>query len=177
MIKFFKQHLYHPSYLEWLRKRRIEKRLDKLQRDFFSYKVAFEELLDLTGLVYVHLHPTSDLHTQLQIRDKLHILHTIDLDQFDFVIQKRAEMTHDYIAALMGKGEEEEARQACSSLLDLIRSRAKKGFRDRDPSISTNCGFIDGRAIKIDVGRFVKDPTIAFCTREELLRISAPFRK
>lgn len=174
VLKLFKQHLYHPSYVERLQKRRIDKRVDKLQRDFFSYKVAFEELLDVTGLVYVHLQPTPDLNVQLQIRDKLHILHTIDLNRFDFIIQKRAELVHDYIAMLMNTGKEEEAHRACSSLIDLICSRAKRGFRDRDPSISTNCGFLEGRAIKIDVGRFVKDPTI--CVREELIRTIAPFR-
>ncbi|MDN3506478.1 MAG: hypothetical protein P0S96_04540 [Simkaniaceae bacterium] len=183
VIKFFKQRLFRPSLLLKLnpippvRNKRIAKRLDKWRRDFFSYKVASTTLQEETGVLYSHLNPTKHLQTKLKITDRLGIEHKIDLDQFDFIVQKRAERVYDRIDRLMAKENLEGAKQALAQVFTLIDTRAKKGYRDRDPNIRTNCGFIENKAVKIDVGRFVlseemKNPAFR---REELKRIIEPF--
>ncbi|NGX47199.1 MAG: hypothetical protein K1000chlam3_00571 [Chlamydiae bacterium] len=189
VIKFFKQRLFRPSwllnhlplpaFLHKFREKRNFKRADKLQRDFFSYKIAFEELHEETGLIYSHLNPTSHLKTKLAIKDRLGIRHFIDLDRFDFVVQKRATRVYDQIDELMGSGKVEEAKQALKEVFVMIQTRAKKGFRDRDPNIRTNCGFIGSRAIKIDVGRFVRseDMRKKEIYSADLKRITAPFEE
>ena len=187
VVKFFKQRLFRPSWLlnhlpltplfHKYREKRNWKRLDKFQRDFSSYKVAFEELQQETGVIYSHLNPTTHLKTKLAITDRLGIVHNVDLDHLDFIVQKRADRVYDRIDRLMQSGKIEEAKQSIKGVFAMIHARSEKGFRDRDPNIQTNCGFIGNRAIKIDVGRFVKCEEMK--TKEvrdaDLSRITAPF--
>ena len=189
VIKFFKQRVYRvPFFLDllpfpWPLKRyqikRHWKKSDKLYRDFTSYKMAFEEMQDLTGLLYIHLNPTNAIQKQLVITDKLGQPHLINLDEVDFVIQRRAEMVYDRIDSLMKRGAEKEAQEAITSVLHLVLERAKRGILDRDPNVRTNCGFIGNQAIKVDVGRFTRDSKAkapAFY-HADLVKIAAPFKQ
>ncbi len=176
VIKFFKQRLYHPCLIDHLRKGRVLKKAEKLRRDFMSYKAAFETLPEETGVLYLHLLPTDHLKTNLQIYDKNHRDYTLFLDDFEFIIQRRAERAQDRLYALLSAGKKEEAKTACRSLFALIAARAKKGFCDRDPDIGNNCGFLGDKAIKLDVGRLVKDPKMVNSIREEIAQIALPFR-
>ena len=187
VVKFFKQRLFRPSWLlnhiplpkvlHHYRFKRNWKRNDKRARDFFSYKVSAEDLKDETGVLYSHLNRTTHLKKTLLITDRLGIQHPIALDNFDFIIQRRAERVYDRIDRLMQMGNREKAKEALLQVFSLISTRAKKGYRDRDPNIRTNCGFIGDKAIKIDVGRFVKNEEMKTPEKhnEELLRIVAPF--
>jgi hypothetical protein len=187
VIKFFKQRLFRPSwllnhlplppFLTKFREKRNWKRKDKFQRDFFSYKVAFDDLQEETGVLYSHLNPTTHLKKKLEITDRLGISHLIDLDHFDFVVQKRADRVYDRIDRLMSAKRIEEAKKAVREVFSLIHTRAVKGYRDRDPNIQTNCGFIGDRAIKIDVGRFVKSEEMKKkeVRNADLERIIVPF--
>ncbi|NGX45667.1 MAG: hypothetical protein K940chlam2_00823 [Chlamydiae bacterium] len=186
VIKFFKQRLFRPPHLLNLlplpkllfhyREKRNFIRRDKLARDFFSYRVSFVELQEQTGVLYTHLNRTKGHFDKLTITDKLGIRHRLEPDKFDFIVQKRAISVHDYIDSCR---DSQEAGRAFASIFHLIKVRALKGYRDRDPNIRTNCGFLDGRAIKIDVGRFV--PSEIMQTHEgwegELNRIVAPFEE
>ena len=166
VVKFFKERLFTPSYLlnalplpfflHKFRDKRNWKRADKLSRDFASYKMAFEELKKETRLLLIHLNLTP-LHETLHIRDKLGIEHRLELDKFSFILQKRAEPSYHYIQRLMHEGKTAEAKEAVKKLIFLVKQRCEKGFRDRDPDIRTNCGFVEGEAIKIDVGRLEKN--------------------
>jgi hypothetical protein len=187
-LKFFKQRVFKvplwvahfpiPWVLDRYRAKKTWQRADKLQRDFSSYKIAFEELPDETGMVFVHLNQTDNLKTILKITDKLGIAHELDLDKMDFVIQKKGVLAHDKITGHMQRGEIEEAKASIKQLMSLIVNRSKKGFHDRDPNIRTNCGFMGDRAVKIDVGRFVKDEKIKRpeVYLSELVRITGPLR-
>lgn len=189
VIKFFKQRLFKPSkllnilplpkLLHRFRYKRNWKRQDKLKRDFFSYKVSFDELKEQTGIIYSHLNKTHHLKKKLTITDRLHIKHVLDLDMFDFIVQKRAEPVYDHMNKLMAAHDLQSAHNALKSIFSLISIRCEKGFRDRDPNIRTNCGFIENRAIKIDVGRFVKNEAMQTkeCHNEELVRICSPFEE
>lgn len=189
VIKFFKQRVFRePTWFAWTpipfvldryKEKKRMKRIDKLERDFGSYVFAFDELQEFTGVTYIHLNQTSDLHTELPIVDRLGITHMLDLDQFDFIIQKKAELVYDRVNESMAAGRESAAQETISQVLRFIVERCQRGFHDRDPNIRTNCGFIDGKAVKIDVGRFVKSTESRkpeFYHRE-LLRISAPFQE
>lgn len=188
VIKFFKQRLFKPSHLlnsvplptilHRFRAKRNWKRADKLVRDFASYKYAFEELHDETKVVYVHLNSTTSLKKKLQITDKIGIHHTIDLDTTNFIVQKRAEPVFVRIHTLMMQGKVEEAKQNIGQILRLHTARAEKGFRDRDPDVLSNCGFIGAHAIKLDVGRFEKNDALKKpeIYRQEIKKIMVPFK-
>lgn len=186
-IKVFKQCKFQVplwirmTHIPWLLDRFYEKkayrRKDKLERDFISYKIAFDELKDETALLCVHLNKTDDLKQKIHFVDRLQISHFVDADSLDFVIQRRADLVHARIADLMREGKIEEAKNAVSRILQLIVTRCEKGFQDRDPNIRTNCGFAGEHPIKIDVGRFIKNETMKRpdVKKQELFRIAKPF--
>lgn len=188
VIKFFKQRLFRPpcilnalplpKFLHRYRQKRNWKRRDKLERDFFSYKVAFELLQEQTGVIYAHLQKTKNLKQPLEIIDRLHIHHKLNLNKFDFIVQKRAEKVYDRIDFLIRTKNVEEAQNSIKEIFRLIITRAQLGFRDRDPNIRTNCGFIGNRAVKIDVGRFVFSETIKTPEKikQDVTMIIKPFK-
>lgn len=188
-LKLFKQEkfslpfwmrIFHiPYILDRYRAKKIWSREDKLFRDFTSYKIAFDELQEETGVIYVHLNKSETWKRKLTLIDRLNIEHHIEIDALDFVIQRRAELVYDRITRLMRAGLKAEAEKSVSEVIALIERRAKKGYHDRDPNVRTNCGFIGEKAIKIDVGRFVfqekmKDPRVM---KQEVIRITAPFKE
>lgn len=189
VIKFFKQSLFKapfwatylplPFFLQRYKDKCVWKKVDKLARDFSSYRTAISQLKDYTGLVCVHLNKTSGKLKRLRIFDKLNISHFVDLDKTDFIIQRRAELTYDRIRRFMTSGQQKAAEQTIVAVLNLQLAICQEGFRDRDPNIRTNCGFVDEKPMKIDVGRFVpcatmRDPVFV---AEHFARICTPFAK
>lgn len=175
---FWIQHFPIPWMIGKYRNKKIESRKDKIERDFASYKIAFEELPQETGVVYIHLNPTSHLQKKLTLIDKRGKSHRVDLDSIDFVVQKKADLVYDRISLLMEQKEIDKAQKAIDSIVDLIVSRCERGYHDRDPNVRTNCGFLGERAIKIDVGRLMHDESVKEPARikQELLRITSPFQ-
>lgn len=188
VLKLFKQKNFtYPVWLSYLpvpylldryKEKKRWKRDDKLFRDFSSYKTAFDDLQPFTGVIYIHLNPTSHLNRAITITDNLGIQHQIDLDRFDFILQKKAEYVYDRINDAVRDGDIEKAKRATAQVIHFIVNRCKLGYHDRDPNIRTNCGFIGEDMVKIDVGRLVyreeiKEPKVYL---NELAKITAPFK-
>lgn len=169
VLKFFKHHLRRvpwlfsnlplPSSLEYLRENKRIKRENKLIRDFSSYKLCFEKLPEETGLIFIHLNKTNGRLPSVAIIDKLNIAHRVALDEVEFVIQKRATLAHAYIDELMRTNRIEEAKNAVAGICDLIIKRSQKGIFDEDAKIHRNFGFVDDKAVVVDVGRLKIDYT------------------
>ncbi len=140
VIKFFRHHHL--------------KKNSKLAKDFGSYKIAFERLRTETGLLYLHLNKTNHLLQTLDLIDKLGIHHPINLDQYEFLVQKRAQLAYPALQEWIREGKIEEAKQALTALVDLLRARQEKGIHDKDPDLNTNFGFIGVTPIQFDIGRF-----------------------
>lgn len=168
VIKFLKQkHLRTFSELStlpmphFLRKKaeaQITRRKLRVDNLFSSCKLAYEELSDESGLVYIHLNRTPIFKQKIQITDKLGFKHTLNLDDYEFILQKRAISVKEVFAGI----EDQELERRVALLVDLVKSRCEKGIRDRDRSFVQNVAFsLDGEhALFIDVGQFYKDPTI-----------------
>jgi hypothetical protein len=155
VLKLVKNYLYFPlSFIESLPL--VNKKKSKMMRDFTSYKLAFEELANESGLIYLHLNPTKNLLPKVTLFDKLGIEHVISLDGTLFILQKKADLLYPHLNALMKVGDIDGAKSALSSLLTLLKIRLEKGIYDEDAKLHRNCGFIDNKALFIDVGRFCK---------------------
>lgn len=185
-LKFFKQrHFREPTYLNYIpfipryRNLKFAKRSKRIHQEYGSYKLGFEELPQETALVYLHLNKTNHLKKSVTLIDRLHIEHQIDLDTTDFILQRRAQLVPDTINNQMEMQDIMGAKKTISSVVDLIVYRCKAGYGDKDPNIATNCGIFEGRAIKIDVGRFYRDPRmkLPLFYKPELLHLTRPFRK
>jgi hypothetical protein len=145
----------------------------KLERAFGSYALAWNELRSETGLIAIHLAKTDRQFGVATIVDRLGIRHPIDLDTVSFVIQKRATSAYTYLAKLQ---HDEEKMRAIVSILDLIVYRFQKGIADNDPLIRTNVGFVEGKAILIDIGPFSKRSNLNTLFSTEFLRITASLK-
>jgi len=126
------------------------------KKDFKSYKLAYEELRRESALLLLHLNPTVNRYGKLTLVDRLHIEHVLSLDDTLFLLQRRAELIFPSLSASMEKGDVEGAKNKISSLVQLLFCRAERGIEDNDSNVRKNFGFIDGRAVMIDVGRLKK---------------------
>jgi hypothetical protein len=145
-----------PGPLQGALKRFLGIREFRLERTFQSIKLAYDALREETGLIYLHLNPTIDLHRTLTLYDACGIRHEVPLDSAKFFLQKRATPTEKHFAQLKKTGDHKSAEASVDSLIQMILTRCCKGFGDRD-IINRNIGFIGTQAIEIDSGSFLKN--------------------
>ncbi len=152
--------LSHLPFLGSLASAKADYFSGKLLKTFKSYEIAFEEMQDKTGLLYIHLKPTQDLPQTLTIVDPLRISHTINPNQTGFLIQKKAILIYPALKDYVSRSDISAAKTALSSLVDLFFWKWDQGIADNDPLIRTNYGIIDGKAIQIDVGPLSKETVL-----------------
>jgi hypothetical protein len=167
VIKFFKLHHLQPSV--WLRMLRwpwrmegyrLEKMMEKrreLFKTFMSYKIAYDELSEETGMLFLHLNKSEHLKRVLSFSDPLGIVHRVDLDQMEFFVQRCAAPFFPQVEHYIALGEKERVKQVLSELVSILVMRNQKGIFDKDPDIGTNFAVLDHKTVQIDVGRFSKD--------------------
>lgn len=169
ILKFFK---YADSSLpEWtskipllnhfkpFRPKRIEKAAWKRTRDFQGYQIAFDHFREETGLVDLHLFPTQNTYPTITLYDKLGIIHSLDLNNAPFILQKRALPIYEQFSSWIQKNEIGKLQQGISDLISLCAKRISKNIFDDDVHFYSNFGFVDEKPIQIDPGHFKLSPT------------------
>lgn len=189
VLKFFKYQRFRPqfwlSYLTFIPgidsyyKNKVDKKKQKLESVFQSWKIAYNDLQPETGVVYIHLNKTNHLDKTILLYDKIDSEHRISADRYEFMLQRKAELLCPTIDRLMAIGDVQEARELLNKLVALIVSEYKRGYADNDHALMQNTGVLDGRPIHIDLGQFVKnervkDPQVY---HQELFNKTWKFRK
>jgi hypothetical protein len=166
VLKFFRMRRVLPSnwlikipLLESYKQEKIKRKFEDLSRDFISYKIAYEQLKDETGLLYIHLNKTDILHQKITLFDKIRVKHTIDMDSMEFLLQKKADLFYPAVEEMLSVGKNSEIKQCVKDLIHLLAYRSSLGIYDKDPDINTNFGICEGKTLQIDVGRYRPDPT------------------
>ncbi|MBS0620746.1 MAG: hypothetical protein JSS61_04735 [Verrucomicrobia bacterium] len=185
ILKFLKQHKlsskswlsmfpfsFNPYYIDSLAKEK------KWKQTFDACKTSYLELKKETGLIYVHLNRTRDLHKKVTLFDQDGNVHHIDVDRTSFYLQKRAQLIYSRISELMHQGDVERAQQIITSVFSLIDDLGRKGVVENDPILRKNFGLIDDIAVQIDVGRLRIDPEMQKnpLYKDEIASISNSFR-
>ncbi len=154
VLKFFrmKHEIFHLRDL-W-EGDRSQERKENLFSIYASHKLAFEEMQEDAGLMYIHLNKTTDLNKKVKLIDKLHRSYVVDLDQVEFVVQERAELIFDRLQKL--RSNKERMNEALTQVMDLVRRRIDKRIADHDKAVTHNFGFVGDRAIQLDVGRIFR---------------------
>lgn len=162
VLKFFKmKHLTPKWWLKYLsfpglekyRFRKYERRLLKGQTLFQNYKNAYENQREETGLIYLHLNKEKIFDINTKIIDRCQKIHYFNLNNFEFILQKKACLLGDYLQQLMSQNKKEGAVQAVRTFFDYIIKQARNGFGDQDSGIFHNYGFIGDQVIHFDIGR------------------------
>ncbi len=127
---------------------------------FQSCKLAYQELQDETALLYLKLHRTSYFKKPLILIDKLGIQHILDPNLLQFALQKKVSLASPLIKKLVRSGKKEEAKKVVSAVIEHLRARCRKGIKDRDSGTRRNIGYLEGKAVSIDIGSFTKVPSL-----------------
>lgn len=185
VIKFFnprsviKESWFHQfekwrrfNSLKWITNTYIRKKL-RLKKYFLRYEMAFKDLKEESGLVYVHLDPSTCLSKSVNIVDKEGKHHLVPLDAYPFVLQKKVELTMEHLGRLVKSGDVDGAKKSVEQIYELFLSRAQKGYTDRLQTLHKNYGFFEGRAVQLDVGRIRKISSVAEKPIKEMKRIVA----
>ena len=131
-----------------------QKKLSQRTKEaLYSAKLCMEELGSQTGVVYAHLNPTKDLVPSFKLRDFYGQEFRVYGDDAYFVVQKKAVPFIKKISILMNNDDVDGAKRHIDQVLDLYVSLARKGYIQRD---GFNVGFVEDRAIFIDVWHFEK---------------------
>jgi hypothetical protein len=170
VIKFFKYQRFRPqawinlfTFLPSVANYQVVKaqeKNEKLNKVFTSWKIAYEVLKNETGVVYVHLNKTPEWNQFLTIRDKMGFFHRVDLDQTEFMLQKRATMLCPTIDQLMAKDKTEEATLLIDRLLTMLLLEYGAGYADNDHALMQNTGVLNGFPIHVDVGQFIHNASV-----------------
>jgi hypothetical protein len=146
-----------PLLKQWIRHRnhgKIDERKNKLIN---AFELCFQKAARETGLLYLHFTPTQDLNAPICLTDSKGNSRFVDLNQEQFVLQKKATLATTTLETLMKEGDLQGAMCAIDKLLQLHVTLHEKGLRNRDPNFRSNCGFIGLEPVLIDVGRVVEE--------------------
>lgn len=170
VVKFFKYQRFRPqawinlfSFIPAVEQYQLDKtqeKKEKLEKVFTSWKIAFETLRNETGVIYVHLNKGNDWKKSLTIRDKLGLMHQVDLDQTEFMLQRRAVMLKPAIDTLMAQKKNEEAELIIDRLLTMLLLEYARGYADNDHALMQNTGVLNGHPIHIDIGQFIHNDSV-----------------
>ena len=133
---------------------------------FASYELAYSRLKEETGLLFFHPQPCTDCPA-VTLVDPLNIEHRVDLSKTAYVLQEKAIMAYPYFDTCSAP----QAERAIQSLVALMQKKMALGIADRDPLIRTNFGFVEGRAVQVDIGPFSLEK-ISRNQKEEITRIT-----
>ena len=156
VLKLFQMRRFTPSWSDHLCPHVVRRRERNLQWVFNGYKIGYDSFRADTGLVWIHLAKTNDLHKTVTLVDGAGNEHLLDLDTTECVLQEKAELLFDKLKRLYREGRVKEAQQAALSVLQLVERRTREGYADRDKAVSDNYGFVGDRPIHLDLGRLYK---------------------
>lgn len=153
--------LWLPPIVSDIRDQAVRKRYKKINETLRSYKIASQNLYDECGLLALEILPTPSFRQQVTLIDKMKRKHTINLGDYGFIIQRRANLIYPQLTSWMATGELDKAKEALSSIVALIVQRSRKGIQDSDPDLHKNAGLIGTTAILIDLGSLHSNPSAA----------------
>ena len=158
-----------PLFDEW-RKSRILALARRQDHLFRSCKTSWDLARYETVLLMAHLNTTKELYPAVTIQDSLGNTYSIELDDYQFLLQRRALLVKPTIEALVRKGDEEGACRRIDQIFGLFLDCARKGIMDTDGALvrKDNLGFFEDRAIYIDGGKLA--PRIGPITRESFIK-------
>lgn len=144
----------------------------KVERLFNACKLAYDEMREETGLVYIHLNPTElGLPTLLAI-DAVGRRYRFNLDKMRFAVQKKADVIRD--ALERSKQNPSEMRQRIDAFFALLQKRIDKKIVNNDSNMTRNFGFLGEEAVEIDFGSYHRN--VDLDSRQELGRFSNALR-
>ena len=139
VLKLFRwEKLEPPFWTNWITTKKgqslIQERKKKKDFDFTSYKLAYTELKEETGLLFVQLEPNKELNIPLELYDNIRIKHVIQSGNLAFILQKKVENFAPYLAQKILEGNSSDLYPFFMELAYLLQNRSTKKISDSDIS-------------------------------------------
>lgn len=150
IFRFDQRHLFRKK-----NKRPLEQKVNKF---FQGCVLASTKASEETGILYLHLNPQSGRLPILKAKGPLGQPFSLELDQYRFVLQKKA-IPLD--VGLLAAKKEGNLPARIEEIVSLLESRIKKGIGNADPSLWRNFGFLEDRAIEFDFGNYLARPDLS----------------
>ncbi|MBS0605172.1 MAG: hypothetical protein JSS60_09095 [Verrucomicrobia bacterium] len=153
----------HPfSYHFKERRKKIkEHNMRRLQANMLSYREAYQNLKRESGLLFLHINRSQNLHRTITLIDTTRAEYKVSLDEVTFILQHKAELIFPTLEKLMREKKLDEAKKVVSDLIHLMSACCRKGYVDEDPALHKNYGLLADEAIHIDLGDLVKSEQIS----------------
>ena len=161
VLKLFK--CYHLKPIPWLeelplvgfldsyRNEQLQRRKTKVQATLKSYAIAHDLIPKECGLVFLQIVPSPHFHQDITFTDKIGRTNTLALENYGFMIQKKADLVFPTLERWIKEKKSIEAKQFLHSLIQLIVARSKKGVQDQDPDLHKNAGIIGHDAFVVGI--------------------------
>lgn len=157
VLKFFKHYHLFPSNnvlknIPFPYKQKLtQMREERLHKIFKSCQIAFDNLQEETGLLFIHF--TQVDCPKITIYDKIGSPFQLDLSEMEFVLQKKAECVSSRFKRLFLANDNNGIEEALEKLKNLHLLCVQKGFKTKDSKIR-NYAFIGEDPVIIDIGSF-----------------------
>ncbi len=156
VIKFFRLPKFSPSFLSYLPflSKKGEKDYRKRQWNHLldSLRIAKEKLGLESGLIYTHLKLSDNLNTSLTLIDPLGRRNQVFLDDYYFIVQKKAELFGPLLLKLYKEKKEKKIQELLISFIDTVHHRVDIKVRNKNRNCMKNLGIIQNRVVEFDVG-------------------------
>jgi len=162
--------LRQMSSWKWIKKTYLEKEA-RLLKFFRCHRLAFRDLKEESGLVYLHFDRSSCLSKTIDVMDQEGKSYLVNLDVCPFILQEKVSIASTYLEQLLEKGLVQEAKECVKQIYQLFLMRAQKGYTDHRQALRKNYGFANGRAIQLDVGRIKLNEKVLKAPLQDLERI------
>jgi hypothetical protein len=113
---------------------------------------AYQNIPKESGLIYYQfIRPSNHFHQQVQLIEKDGSTVWLDLNQTEFLIQKKAVLVSDYLRAHVIQGDLEGAKSGLAKLLWMAKNLYDQGIVLVTLQFLDNFGFVGDDPMRIDV--------------------------
>jgi hypothetical protein len=149
------------------------------QSVFHSSQLAYEVLPEVTGVFYLHLHRTENLHGKVELVDGSWVHHVVDLDKTAFILQHYGELAISRIDHQMRQGDLEGAIGSVEALIEAAGQWRRQGIHVEHPAFRRNVGFYGDKVMLLDAGslQHLSKPQSSVDALEEIQQVTARLRR
>lgn len=167
VIKFLRHHRYKPYFwmnfwsfikpVKTYKEHYAAVKKERIKNNFQSYLMSYDDLKDLTEVVYVHIGFTDYLNKKLVIRNKFGQKSCLDLDNMHFIVQRKGTKLSGELLSSYKNKDFDRVRELIDGYLILLQKRCLKNIRNCDSTgFLRNMALYDNKVIEIDVGGYRK---------------------
>lgn len=188
VLKFFKFKHLRPSWfvdrlpsvgpIKTYKEKQAARKERRLLGVFRSYRLAYELNREEGGLIFIQLNAVNNLKRSVTVIDKIGLRHTIDLENYPFIVQYKGESLRVVLARLLDEGDLNTVKRRIGQIFDVYAGEYRKGIYDHDHGVMRNTGFIAEQPLHLDLGKLMREENMKdkTCAKQDALLVVAKIK-